>query len=130
MRTEKASARQVVVCIDNTGYPASLERRKLYEILPDATAAAHDQVRIIDESGEDYLYPAALFVTVHLPWAKFPNKGAQLFSNVFLGGFDPHDVEAAQAREPIELRRFLTAMFPASSSEEVRRAVGSIDLEE
>jgi hypothetical protein len=58
-----------VVCIRNDDYPASLEPRKLYEVLPDAVAAAERQLRVIDESGEDYLYPAECFLPVPLPQA-------------------------------------------------------------
>jgi hypothetical protein len=56
-----------VVCINNASYDASLEVRKLYELLPDDEAAKNGQVRIIDESGEDYLYPKSLFAPVELP---------------------------------------------------------------
>ena len=59
-------ARQLVLCVDNAGYEVSLEPRKFYVALPDADAEAHGQVRVIDESGEDYLYPAARFVEVPL----------------------------------------------------------------
>ena len=55
-----------VVCIDNSDYPASLELRKIYEVLPDAKAAKHDQIRIIDESGDDYLYPKSRFIEIAL----------------------------------------------------------------
>jgi len=58
---------QFVVCIKNKQYSASLELRKLYQVLPDAAAAKHNQLRVIDESGEDYLYPEDYFVAVHLP---------------------------------------------------------------
>ncbi len=51
------------------GYEASLERRKLYEAIPDADAESHGQLRVIDESGEDYLFPARYFVTMELPAA-------------------------------------------------------------
>jgi hypothetical protein len=51
-----------VVCIRNDGYPASLEQRKLYRALPDAQAARAGMIRVIDESGEDYLYPADYFL--------------------------------------------------------------------
>ena len=61
------SKRSLVVCIANEGFEASLELRKLYESLPDADAAKLVQLRVIDESGEDYLYPAPLFVPVTLP---------------------------------------------------------------
>ena len=47
-----------VICIDNSEYPASLEKRKLYEVLTDSNAAKIEQIRIIDESGDEYLYPA------------------------------------------------------------------------
>jgi len=57
------------ICIKNTEYPAALEVRKIYQVLPDATAAAHQLIRIIDESGEDYLYPAGYFVLIDLPRA-------------------------------------------------------------
>ena len=56
-----------VICITNTDYPAALEVRKIYQVLPDADAARHQYLRIIDESGEDYLYPAADFVFIDLP---------------------------------------------------------------
>jgi hypothetical protein len=58
-----------VICIENSDYPASLEKRKIYELLPDAEAEKHGQLRVVDESGEDYLYPRALFVDVKLPRA-------------------------------------------------------------
>lgn len=56
-----------VVCIDNDNYPSSLELHKIYRILPDADAAADGDVRIIDESGEDYLYPSSYFVPIQVP---------------------------------------------------------------
>jgi hypothetical protein len=59
--------RRFVVCVRNTGYPASLELRKIYQALPDEEAAVHGLVRVIDESGEDYLYPANFFKAVDLP---------------------------------------------------------------
>ena len=55
-----------LLCIENKGYEASLEIRKLYSNIPDKEAGRHNQVRIIDESGEDYLYPAAFFAPVRL----------------------------------------------------------------
>jgi hypothetical protein len=55
-----------LLCIDNEGYEASLEIRKLYETVPDKEAGRHNQVRIIDESGEDYLYPSRFFASVRL----------------------------------------------------------------
>ena len=55
------------VCIENTGYPASLELHKIYRIIPDADAARDGDVRIVDESGEDYLYPAEWFAGIDPP---------------------------------------------------------------
>ena len=55
-----------VICIDNNGYEVSLEQRKLYEVLQDESAQGHGQLRIIDESGEDYLYPKKLFLDIAL----------------------------------------------------------------
>jgi len=59
--------KRFVVCVRNTGYPASLELRKIYQALPDADAEAHHLVRVIDESGEDYLYPEKFFLALDLP---------------------------------------------------------------
>ena len=56
-----------VICIDNAGYEVSLERRKLYQLVPDDEAATHHQLRVADESSEDYLYPESCFVPVTLP---------------------------------------------------------------
>jgi len=58
---------QYLLCVKNEGYQASLLVRRLYEQLPDAGAEKHGLVRIIDESGEDYLYPQKLFVTLDIP---------------------------------------------------------------
>lgn len=58
---------EFLLCVDNKGYEASLEVRKLYEHIPDKEAELHDQVRIVDESGEDYLYPSGFFAPVRLP---------------------------------------------------------------
>ena len=55
-----------VICIENSDYPVSLERRKFYEVIPDSDATKTDQIRVIDESGEDYLYPASCFVDAKL----------------------------------------------------------------
>ena len=57
------------VCVRNDDYPASLELRKLYPVLEDSFAAQHGMVRVIDESGEDYLYPNEFFVRIDLPAA-------------------------------------------------------------
>ncbi len=55
-----------VVCIRNSGYEGALELRKLYEIIDDPSAEKHSQVRVVDESGEDYLYPRSWFLPVEL----------------------------------------------------------------
>jgi hypothetical protein len=60
---------QFLLCIKNDDYPVSLEVRKVYQALPDETAAARHYVRIIDESGDDYLYPESYFVPIELPRA-------------------------------------------------------------
>ena len=59
--------RRFVVCIDNTGYEASLILRKIYQIIPDEAAARDDLYRIVDESGEDYLYHESHFIVVEFP---------------------------------------------------------------
>jgi hypothetical protein len=56
-----------VICTENTGYEASLELRKLYRVLPDSDGHTHGQIRVVDESGEDYLYPSSFFVPIDLP---------------------------------------------------------------
>jgi hypothetical protein len=58
--------KRFLLCIENEGYEASLELRRLYERLPDKEAERHKQVRIIDESGEDYLYPSDFFAPIRL----------------------------------------------------------------
>src|SRR5262245_6603687 len=62
-------SRRFVVCVRNAGYPASLEQNKIYVALPDEDAARHGQVRVIDESGEDYLFSADRFVAIEVPAA-------------------------------------------------------------
>lgn len=61
--------RHFMICIENLGYEASLEIRKIYEVLIDREAERHRQIRVIDESGEDYLYPAYYFAPIRLPAA-------------------------------------------------------------
>ena len=56
-----------VLCINDGGYPCSLEVRKVYVTLPDKRAAKHHFIRVIDETGEDYLYPENLFVPIEVP---------------------------------------------------------------
>ncbi len=63
----KTQSKQLVVCVDNEGYAGSLERRKIYVALRDAAAEKHGLLRIVDESGEDYLYPKTFFRAIALP---------------------------------------------------------------
>jgi hypothetical protein len=63
----KRNQLQFVVCVKNKGYGASLQLRKLYEAVSDSAASELRQIRVIDESGEDYLYPQEYFVPVRLP---------------------------------------------------------------
>ena len=67
MPSRRAKSHQIAVCLANAGYEASLEVRKLYAVLDDSSAEPDDLIRVIDESGEDYLYPARLFQKVELP---------------------------------------------------------------
>jgi hypothetical protein len=69
MKQQKKSALKFAVCINNTDYLVSLELHKIYRVLPDEDAAVDGDIRVIDESGEDYLYPAEYFVFVELPQA-------------------------------------------------------------
>lgn len=55
------------ICVNNSEYPASLELHKIYRVLPDEDAEQDGDLRVIDESGEDYLYPADYFIMVDLP---------------------------------------------------------------
>jgi hypothetical protein len=59
-------ATKFLLCINDGGHPESLERRKFYEVVDDPSAVAEKMVRVIDESGEDYLYPRTCFVEVPL----------------------------------------------------------------
>jgi hypothetical protein len=67
MAEEESNVSLFAVCVNNSGYPASLELHKIYRVLPDEEAAVDGDMRVIDESGEDYLYPAEWFVLVELP---------------------------------------------------------------
>src|SRR5215468_3730944 len=68
-RRSAGADRRFVVCIRNEGYEASLERNKIYEILPDKDAERHGDLRVVDESGEDYLFAADRFVAIDVPAA-------------------------------------------------------------
>lgn len=65
VRHSESPARQVL-CIKNQGYQASREVRKIYKVLPDAEAARHGLLRVVDESVQDYLYPKGFFVPISL----------------------------------------------------------------
>ncbi len=64
-----STEKRYVVCLQNPGHEVSLELKKLYELLPDEDASQEGLVRVVDESEEDYLYPADWFVEVALPEA-------------------------------------------------------------
>lgn len=63
----KPSGKHFVICLRNKGYEVCLERRKIYQVVPDTEAAKHGLVRVVDESGEDYLYPKGFFAAIELP---------------------------------------------------------------
>lgn len=65
-RPQARRARRFVLCLRNDGYKASLELRKFYVALPDADAEAHEQLRVVDESGEDYLFPTSYFAPLEI----------------------------------------------------------------
>jgi hypothetical protein len=60
---------EFAICVRNEGFPASLEVHKVYRLHADADAATHKMVRVVDESGEDYLYPEDFFIRIELPQA-------------------------------------------------------------
>lgn len=63
----KAEHSRFVVCVKNRGFAASLELRKVYRVVPDPAAEGHRLMRVVDESGEDYLFPETCFMTIELP---------------------------------------------------------------
>ena len=67
MRPPQTKTQGFAICVRNVGYNASLEVRKLYPIVEDSDAQANDLIRVIDESGEDYVYPNDLFQRLTLP---------------------------------------------------------------
>jgi hypothetical protein len=68
-RKTVVTARHFAVCVDNDGYEASLERNKIYVVLPDKDAEKEGDLRVVDESGEDYLFSADRFVAIDVPAA-------------------------------------------------------------
>ena len=71
-----------VICVRNGSYRASLQPRKVYRVLPDPAAEARSLLRVIDESGEDYLFPVGLFVPIELPAKARPAFGSPRVSGV------------------------------------------------
>ena len=69
MRHAKPRSPKFVVCVSNAGYPVSLELHKIYRVVPDEDATADGDIRVVDESGEDYLYPASCFAPISVPAA-------------------------------------------------------------
>ena len=67
MQESKQNLPEFVVCINNSDYPASLELHKIYRVIDDKDAEEEGDIRIIDESGEDYLYPSSYFVPIQVP---------------------------------------------------------------
>jgi hypothetical protein len=63
----KSASKHLVVCVSNKGYPASLETRKIYIAVRDAVSEKQGFLRVIDESGDDYVYPRAFFRPIELP---------------------------------------------------------------
>jgi hypothetical protein len=70
MASRKPQKPQFAICVNNDDYPASLELHKVYRLLTDDQAEREGDLRVIDESGEDYLYPRKYFVLVELPQGK------------------------------------------------------------
>ncbi len=93
MKTKKRIKNHLAICLNNEGYPASLEKGKVYVVVNDPEAASHGYLRVIDESGEDYAYSAERFSpakvsrtaeklllgpgTKRRPKKKFPRKSAK-----------------------------------------------------
>jgi hypothetical protein len=69
------NVRHFAVCVRNDDHEESLELRKIYEILDDPDAAKHNMIRVIDEEGEDYLYPTGWFLPIAPPSQKAPGRG-------------------------------------------------------
>jgi hypothetical protein len=67
MKKSKHTLQEFVVCINNSNYPASLELHKIYRVVRDEEASLEGDIRVIDESGENYLYPSSYFVPIQVP---------------------------------------------------------------
>jgi hypothetical protein len=101
MRDHLRRSPQFVVCVENTGYSVSLELHKIYRVLPDRDAAADGDMRVLDESGEDYLYPASFFTPITLPAdVKKSLKRAEQ-----AGCTEPRDTATVPGRTPLARSR-------------------------
>lgn len=78
MKTHRPSQVQFAVCVDNSEYPVALEVHRVYRVIPDDDACKDGDLRVIDESGEDYLYPASYFVLIDVP-----RQAAQVLNRSF-----------------------------------------------
>lgn len=67
METKNNGSSKFVVCIKNQGYQVSLELYKIYRIIPDEDARVDGDLRVVDEGGEDYLYPSEYFIPIEVP---------------------------------------------------------------
>ena len=67
MQESKRNLSEFVVCINNSEYPASLELHKIYRVIADKEVEDEGDIRVIDESGEDYIYPSSYFVPIQVP---------------------------------------------------------------
>ena len=67
IKSRPQSGARFALCVDNAEYPASLELHKIYRLIADQDALENGDLRVIDESGDDYLYPAEWFITVDVP---------------------------------------------------------------
>jgi hypothetical protein len=74
---KRNSHSKLVMCIDNEGYSPDLELRKIYRVVRDPDAERHREIRVIDESGEDYIFPASCFVSVAIPRAAERRRAAR-----------------------------------------------------
>jgi hypothetical protein len=96
-----ATEKEFAVCLDNSDYPAALEVRKVYQLLPDPAAQSHSYVRVIDESGEDYLYPSRMFLRVRVR----PEGRTKLLRILSLSRKGPKTSKGDRERQTSSLKR-------------------------
>jgi hypothetical protein len=94
MKIRKPAQRQFAVCVDNSEYPVALEVHRLYQVIPDEDANEDGDLRVVDESGEDYLYPADYFVLIDVS-----RQTAQALSRSFTHGSVPKAALASTDRK-------------------------------